>query len=760
MEVSVIETYKSLGFAFEVFLDKVFSNVDYDTIQEVKIVPQKKAVPFPSDKIKIFTKEKIIFIDYLYMYMLLPDVKMGNITAHEQLDRAFSSTDVSEVIKWFEIILNNKNYFDTIRGDNKEDISLKFFNVPNEKKLSEITSDFRDLLISVKGTPIVRAKEIIAYPLWIDWECNGCGTPKRQIILNREKPKKFSKPCMTLINDEKDPDGKNSFICKSMSFQQVGVTKYLNVFNMQIEALPEETPNKLEPRTFHLEFTDKMVQESLIDAITLGSAYKFSGIIKMREIVTDNKIKYLTYLEVMSFEEIDVKRAKIIITEEERAEIKTFLAQPNAIDLLTDRFGKGVVGFLREKKMFLLMKIMLERFNTNKKSNPQDYIMHLLVVGNYARGKSELAGIFQMICDNPYYIIGSSTTGVGLTGATIKDELTGSYGIQAGVLARASNDVLVCEEFDKQQNKAEFGVLNEALSKFEYTVTKAGQYRKFKSNTCVIIIANPEKKVFDETMSLLPQINISGDLLSRFSAISCIISSKDIEEELKINEIMLKKLGSELREQDEISAEYIKKCIKIASEQEPKMDVPEVQMYIDDFTKQVYSLSKQTYGSDAEFYKQVSPRNRMTLLKVVKAVAMFHLHPIPTKEDMKEAYDLVAKFWSEFVEKPNLFNMTEIEAGMSLEQIDEQVRQKLADSKWEVVVDDKKDTKKGKRDLILEKIDKMVEASPEKLCDITELQLWCNQTLMMEDREFEKFLQDLLFIREIFEPKRGFVRSM
>lgn len=755
MSSSVADRYKALGMAFDLFLDNTFSGmvIPDDPLKEVKM----SKVDVPKEKAEFDLKQKIFFLDFYFLAENLPDVKVGNTSAFNQLDEAFLSKEVAEVIKWFKIIVNQKSYFDYLRGESKEEIDFRLMNFGNERKLTSLKSEDRDLLVTIKGIPITRSKEISSYPQEIEWECNECGNIVTQVVKTRQKPGKFQRQCMNLIQDDKNTA--NNFYCKSTNYTQISVNKYLNVFYAQIEALSIDTENKLDPFTFHLEFTDRLCCETYINKFYLGSAYKILGIVKMREIPSKNlDSRFITYLEVMSFQQIENQKSKIEISTEEREDIRKFLVQPDAIDKLTERFGREVVGFAREKKMFILMRLMMERFNKVQDANPKDYIMHSLIVGNYARGKSELAEVFKGICDNPYYIIGSSTSGVGLSGATIRDEMTGTYGIQAGILARASNDFLIIEEYDKAQNKADFGILNQSMASFNFVIAKGGTFRTFKANTGIVIIANPKGKVFDETVSLIPQIDMGGDTLSRFATISCILASKGIEEELNINAIMLNKLSPEIKKQSNEESIYIKKCIKIASESEPYMNTPELKEFLDEFTKKTYILSKQTQGGDQEFYKNVNPRNRNTMIKIIKAVTMMHLHKIPTKEDMKEGFDLQVSFWKEFIEHPSLLNMTEVQSGMTLGQIEEEVKLDMQTANWNMKIEEIKGTKKGNADLIIDKIEALSKISDNQLADVSEVQKWAKEVLFIDDREFDKILERLSFMKEIYFPRAGYAK--
>jgi len=767
--VELSEAFRILGSAFESFIDEELSgkfslsNVVFDDSQN----PIKLDKAEDSDEerakrpaIQVHRNEKIVFINWMEMFKRMPDLTIKDrFSSKEQFEKFSYSTDVSEMVKFFGMLIDdNQNFANTFQTNKeKRKWEVRFYNFPYMRRITDISSEDRNLLVTLKGLPFVRGNQVLSEPEAISWKCAECLSPVTQLVKRGEKTGKFKKVCTNFIGDPNKPD--KQYMCKSTSWIGGEVSKYKNYFNIQIEATLEDTPNKLEPPVFSLEFCDNICSDKFLNEIYLSSAYRFTGIIKMKERTDKQGQRYdIPYMEVMSFDEIEKKKFDLNISEVERNQIIDFMKKPDSLPTVGNMMGQRVIGFKREKKMFILSKLMQECFNRHKGANPKNYIMHLLIVGNFGQGKSELVEAFQEICNNPYHILGASTSGVGLGGVTVKDEITGTFGIQAGVLARASGETLVIEEYDKTQNKGELGLLTESMSSFTYTITKGGKHRKFKSNTQIVMVANPEKKVFDESMSLIPQIDITGDLLSRFSTISCILSSKDVNRDLLINKAMIQRSNDDIYQKDLVNAEFIKKCISIGSEKEPKMDVPEVIDYINNFTKQTHVLSKQTFGSDKDFYSGLTPRHRMSLIKMVKAVAMWHLHPVPTKEDMDEAYGLLAEFWKEFLDKPTFLDMREIEQGMSMVEIEDKVKQKITDTSWDVVTEEKIQSKQGKMEMLLEFIDK--ECEKKEMIPYEQVIQWATETLGYSNRGVEEIISKMLTEGELTEPRNGFLKPL
>jgi len=299
------------------------------------------------------------------------------------------------------------------------------------------------------------------------------------------------------------------------------------------------------------------------------------------------------------------------------------------------------------------------------------------------------------------------------------------------------------------------------MSKFSFTVAKATQYRTFKSHTQVIVIANPIEKNFNEEESLIPQINITPDLLSRFSCISAVLQPDDVDYEIRINDVLLSRSKQTIYERDLLQAEKLKKCIKIASQHHCNIDTDLVRNFLNNFTKQSYILGKRLAGTpDGDFFINITPRHRHSLLKVIKAVATWHLHPEPTKTDLDEAFALMASFWKEFIDRPNLMNMRELDVGMTIEEIEKIVDKKLAVNKFDVIQDNvKSESKRNKIGLLLNQI-KRIQGFGNKGVSWEQIKEIGVDGLGFTEYKLEKIIERLRKDGDLIEPKKGMYRVL
>jgi DNA replicative helicase MCM subunit Mcm2 (Cdc46/Mcm family) len=630
----------------------------------VKVAGKDKSI---EESIKIYPDEQVIFIDWYLVIRFISPMKVGNIDLIPFFEDEISSERAEELLTFLKRSIDSRGVLDSFKRNKNDVFEIKFLNIGDKLRLTEIVNAHNNKIVRICGVPIIRAKELAHYPLEKKWACAECGVAFTQVIEDRRREtKKYEGTCENFIPNEKNPE--KGFKCGSKKWNSGGVTKYLEVFSMTIESLPEDTKDKLDPSTFRLEFVSGLSHETFVQSLLMFYPYEFNGIVKLVEIKKQEQSSYLTYLEVMSFQLLKPMKSKIELSDSRREELKKFLQQKDSLDIMAKKFGTRAVGFDREKKAFILMKVLQTHFNKNSVAlKPRDYILHMLLCGDYGRGKSELAECFQDICDNPYYITASTTTGVGLSGSVVKDEVTGQSSVQAGAYAKASGDTLVIEEFDKKRDKSDMGVLNEGMSKFVYTIAKANQYRKFKANTMVIMIANPIYSSFNLNKSIFPQINIDGSLLSRFAFISPIVKPKESEAEKKILKTIIEQRESKIKNDDLESARMIRECIEVASETFVKIAQDKtLNEEINKLCEIITALQQNQEVENVEFFRHWTPRNYAYLTAVVHAVCMWHCHTNVTIDDYKEAKDLYFSFMSEFREYPTLLNLFELKMGASL----------------------------------------------------------------------------------------------
>ena len=757
-----VDIYGQIFHGFQTFLDKTYSDIALSEItkKDLSFFWKKKSQDKDvKDSIRVFLDEKIVFLDYVFMMMYFPDIVIEEVNVKERIQKMLETDKAEEVLKIMTTAFNEWKFFSTqLSLETEPNFELRLFNYGNIIRITQLNKDYENKLVTIRGIPIIRSRESILYPVRKEWLCMECKDIYTQFINEGDpEPKKLKRKCRNVIKHPQDQS--KDFQCGGKSWKDMGVKEYKEIYTFTVESITEDTLNRMSPSLKLIEFSNNLVKEFFVTNINMHSSYEWTGYVRIKSVGKKTEQKIIL-LEVMSFQELQKEDKSVIISETERDELKKFLVADDSLDKASKIFGTRAVGFYNEKKAFILMKVLQERFNKVKAEKPRDWLLHMLICGDFGVGKSELAEVFMDICTNPYYLTASSTTGVGLGGATVKNEMTGEYGIQAGIYTRASGDIIILEEFDKKQNPEDLGILNEGMSKFQFTIAKADKYRKFKANTIVIVIANPIKKNFDLNQPLLEQINIAGDLLSRFSFISAVTKPDDIELEFQINRMMIQTMSEEQAMKDKMGADFIKKCIKVASDTNVKINESMLTEKINEFTKQISIITKQNITEeDKSFWDSLTPRHRKTLIIVTKAVAMWHCHPQALEEDFDEAQKLIYSYWGQFIKNPIFMNLREIQSGQTMKQVEEQIRIAQSTTEWEYKKEKLAESNTGKYKLFMMYLKKIQEDSEEGV-EMTILSEFARTELKLNSVEFDLMVSKLKTNGDIFEPKNGCLRML
>jgi len=140
---------------------------------------------------------------------------------------------------------------------------------------------------------------------------------------------------------------------------------------------------------------------------------------------------------------------------------------------------------------------------------------HILMVGDPSTAKTQLMNSIQTLIPRTRRGSGGGMSGVGITGAMIKNEETGQWTVEAGIVPLANNSIALLDEF-QDVDKANQNLLKDGMEDLEIKITKAGVDMTLLCNTTIIASMNPKQGVFVPNTSLTVQFNIEEPVLNRF----------------------------------------------------------------------------------------------------------------------------------------------------------------------------------------------------------------------------------------------------
>ncbi|MFH0836674.1 MAG: minichromosome maintenance protein MCM [Candidatus Aenigmatarchaeota archaeon] len=221
-----------------------------------------------------------------------------------------------------------------------------------------------------------------------------------------------------------------------------------------------------------------------------------------------------THIEVNHFESSKAELDELELTEEDVAKILEMSRDPGIYEKLRASIAPGIYGFGEIKE-----SIALQLFGGVPHILPDGTRIrgniHILLTGDPGVGKSVMLKLVSTIVPRGRYVSGSGVSGVGLTASVRKDEVLGSWVLEAGALILCNKGLIAIDEFDKMSKDDQIA-MHEATSIETVSIAKASIVATLPAQTAVLAGANPKYGRFEQYKGILEQVDIPDTLLSRF----------------------------------------------------------------------------------------------------------------------------------------------------------------------------------------------------------------------------------------------------
>ncbi len=387
---------------------------------------------------------------------------------------------------------------------------IRFFNLPEEHNISirDIGAEHLNKLVSVEG--VIRViTERLEKLVVAKFVCRKCS----KIYNLPQKSQVLSKPVVCE--------------CKSREFDiDLEQSKFIDYQKIQVQEPLENIKGSQQASNLDIYLSDDIVNKCVA-----GEKIVITGTLKLKQPKGESNI-YPKYLVAYHLEKTDQEYEELKITEEEVREIKQLAKKEDIYKMLSSSIAPNIYGHEIVKEA-----ISLQMFSgVKKKVGPQDLRgnIHILLVGDPSTGKSQLLKYADSLAPKSIYVAGKTASGAGLTVSAVKDEFgEGGWSLKAGAVILASGGLAMIDEFDKMATE-DRSALHEAMAQGTVSVSKAGLYSKFKSDTSILAAANPKFNRFDPYKSALEQIDLPFSLLSRFDLYFVIkdMLNKELDEEI------------------------------------------------------------------------------------------------------------------------------------------------------------------------------------------------------------------------------------
>jgi len=590
-------------------------------------------------------EEKSIILDY---------EKIKSYLNNKQLDLLLNKTE-----KFLEQI---SIYFSE-RLDRKVKVRIK--NLPESLRyirIRDIRSEHKDKLVQVEGI-IKISSEVRPFIIKTKYLHEDCGgefwVENKNFVI--EKPKKCP-------------------VCGGTKGKFIEIDhETIDVQRLLIEEPADQIEKGEQPAQITVILKEDLCEPRMERKTLPGIRVKIYGVVK--ELKSSNLKAILDlYIDAIYIEPVDRDVEDISISAEDERKIRELAKSTDLLNLIASSVAPGLYG-----KQYEIIKkaiaLQLVSGGKRKRSVDERKNIHILVLGDPGVGKSKLLRYVSEIAPKSKYVVGVTSSSVGLTAAVRRDEIfKGGWVLEAGALVLASGGLVCIDELDKLSTE-ELQSLHEAMEQQTITIDKANIHATLRTETSILAAANPKFGRWDKMKNIVDQIDLPPTIINRFDLIFVLIDEPNPQQDETIVNELLKGLKEERK--PPLDKDLLRKYIIYAKKIEPQWTNTAL-----DIVKDFYIKLRSSSG---EGTIPITTRQLMSIIRIAEASAKIRLSPVVTEDDVNLAKEILLYSLKEVGINPetNKLDIDIIMSGISSTQ-----RQKLS-KVLDIIKDLQKDFPEG-----------------------------------------------------------------
>ncbi|MFH1471178.1 MAG: minichromosome maintenance protein MCM [Candidatus Micrarchaeota archaeon] len=408
---------------------------------------------------------------------------------------------------------------DKVEAGVKFEPHVRFFNPPREKELliQDVGSLQIEKMITLEGVITKRAEVRPKVKIAV-YKCSKCDAVQKVPMTKK-----------TIVPQVCDA-------CKRRALELAEEESYfVDLQKSEIQELLERLHGGA-PAS-HIEL---WMEDDLVNTVIPGDTVEVTGILRIRPPVQGKGDSYSKYIDIVHVQKVQREFEEVEIGKEDTQKVIELSKDPRIFEKIVKSIAPSIYGHDEIKA-----GVALQLFGgTPEKKLPEGgnirSDIHLLLIGDPGAAKTRILQYVIDLAPKSIYVSGKTVSGVGLTAAAEKDDLSeGGWTLKAGALVLASGGMVAIDEFDKIDDK-ERAAMHEVMESQTVSVAKAGIVARFKAKTSILAAANPKFGRFDPNKLPGEQFDIPNTLLSRFDLIFPIKDIMDEEKDRRLADHILR----------------------------------------------------------------------------------------------------------------------------------------------------------------------------------------------------------------------------